>query len=68
MKFSLTAAQRATIYVIALAVLGLVAGYGMVAADKVPLWEGLLFAIFTMPAPITALRHLTPDAPVEEDQ
>lgn len=67
MKLNMNAATRATIYTVSLAVLGLLVGYSIVESDKVALWQALLAAVLTIPAPVTALTHLTPDPKPDED-
>lgn len=56
-----TAAGRKSIYGIAIAAIALVAGYGLIDPEKIPLWLGLIAALLGLAAPITALRNITPD-------
>jgi len=48
---------RYRIYVTAAAVLGVLAAYGIVADDKVPLWLTLVSALFGVGAPSLAARN-----------
>lgn len=56
-----TAAGRKAIYAVAIAAIALVAGYGIIDPEKIPLWMGLIAALLGVAAPITALRNITPD-------
>ena len=56
-----TAAGRKAIYGVAIAAIALVAGYGLIDPEKIPLWIGLVAALLGVAAPITALRNITPD-------
>jgi hypothetical protein len=61
----MNANQRKAVYGIALAVIALLVGYNVLAADKAPLWVALVTAVLAAAAPVTALRNITPDDPQE---
>lgn len=58
----MSARGRAVIYGTSASAVALLAAYGMISADKVPLWLGLIATLLGVAAPATALAHLTPDS------
>ena len=61
----MNASTRTAVYGVALAVIALLVGYNVLADDKAPLWIALVSAVLAAAAPVTALKHITPDPPKE---
>ena len=61
----MNAKQRQAVYAVAVAVIGLMVARRLVTAEEAPLWLALIAALLTLPAPVTALRHVTPDEPAD---
>ena len=57
-----TAKNRAWLYRIAIAAVGLAAVYGILDPAKSAVWVSLIAAVLGIAAPATALRHITPDS------
>ena len=63
----MNANTRRAVYAVAVAVIGLMVARRLVTAEEAPLWLALVAALLTLPAPVTALTHVTPDVPVFAD-
>ena len=61
----MNANQRRAVYAVAVAVIALMVARRLVTAEEAPLWLALIAALLTLPAPVTALKHITPDDPQE---
>lgn len=57
-----TAKNRAWLYRIAIAAVALVTAVGLLDPSQSPLWLALIAAVLGIAAPVTALRHITPDS------
>ena len=57
-----TAKNRAWLYRIAIAVVGLAFIYGLLDPSKVAAWLAVAAAVLGIAAPATALKHITPDS------
>jgi hypothetical protein len=60
-KLFSSAKNRKWFYGIALAVVAVLSGYGLLSDGQVAVWSGLLMAVFGIGAPALALNHITPD-------
>lgn len=61
----MTAKGRAYIYTIAIAAIAVAVGYQLLSPEHSALWLGLIAALLGIGANVTALKHITPDAPKE---
>jgi hypothetical protein len=59
------ARTRIYIYVVSLAVIGILVFYGVMEADAVPVWVTFITALLGF-APAVALKNITPDKEAEE--
>jgi hypothetical protein len=59
-KFFEKKANRAYLYTMCLAVIGLLVGYGVLDPEIVPLWITAITALLSV-GPTLALKNLTPD-------
>ena len=55
------ARNRRWIYSITIAVIAILVGYDVLTESQAPLWLALAAAILGVAAPVTALKHVTPD-------
>jgi hypothetical protein len=60
-KLFSSAKNRKWFYGIALAVVAVLSGYGLLSDGQVAVWSGLLMAVFGIGAPALALNNITPD-------
>lgn len=66
-----TAARRQALYALGLAVLSVLAAYGVITAEEGEQWKGLLtagLAALAASGHVTALRHVTPDPEPAESE
>lgn len=61
------ARNRKWLYGVTVAVLGLLAVYGVVSEDQVPLWLALAGAVLGIASPAMAMGHMSPDPGQEPD-
>jgi hypothetical protein len=61
------AAHRRWLYGITAALLAVLAVYGIVSEEQVPLWLALAGAVLGIASPAAALTHITPDPGQEPD-
>lgn len=61
------ARNRKWLYAVTAAVLGVLAMYGIVSEEQVPLWLSLAGAVLGIASPAVALGHVTPDPGAEPD-
>lgn len=61
------ARNRKWLYGVTVAVLVILAGYGVISDDQVPLWLALAGAVLGIASPAMALGHMSPDPGVEPD-
>lgn len=61
------AAHRKWLYAVTAAVLGVLAVYGIVSEEQVPLWLSLAGAVLGVASPAAALTHMSPDPGDEPD-
>lgn len=68
----MTEAVRHRIYLVSLAVIALVASYGLIGPDEVPLWSGLVVALLGVGTNALAAKNtsskLPPPVPRDEDR
>lgn len=62
----MSAAQRTALYAVAAAAVALLAAYRVITAEQAPLWLALATALLGVVAPVTAIRHVTPDDDPED--
>ena len=61
----MTAARRRAVYALALAAVGVLVAYGWLTTEQGDVWLALgaaVLALLGASGPVTALRHVTPDA------
>lgn len=61
------ARNRKWLYGVTVAVLAVLAGYGVISDDQVPLWLALVGAVLGIASPAMALGHMSPDPGEEPD-
>lgn len=67
MRWFNRARNRKWLYGVTVAVLAVLAGYGVVSDDQVPLWLALAGAVLGIASPAMALGHMSPDPGEEPD-